>query len=89
MRATGASNAATGSIAANTDSTLTLTPPARCVLISNLSGAPFYVRLNAEVSDTVYDFVVQHGERAWITDVVVETVHVYGNAVAGVRVVGW
>ena len=89
MQASGASHAATGSITANTDSALTLTPPSSDVLISNLSGVPFYVRINAEVSASVYDFMVQDGERAWITDVMVETVHVYGNATSGLNVVGW
>ena len=38
---------------------------------------------------TVYDFVLAAGERAFITDVEVQTVHVYTDATAGLRVVCW
>ncbi len=87
--ATGASRAATGTITANTDSALTLADPSSCVLISNNSGVSFYLRLNGAVSATVYDLVLANAERVWIRDVRCETVHVYGNATSGLRVVYW
>ena len=89
MVATGASKAATGTISANEDSTLTLADPSSCVLISNISGVSFYIRLNGAVSTTVYDLVLADAERVWIRDVRCETVHVYGNATSGLRVVYW
>lgn len=88
--ASGASTAATGSITANTDSTLTLARPSDQVLISNEENAvKAYVRLNGAVSPTVYDFVLAAGERVVVSDVRVETVHVYTNSTTGVRVVAW
>ena len=87
--ATGASQAATGTITANTDSTLALARPSDCVLISNNSGVSFYIRLNGAVSTSVYDLVLADAERVWIRDVRVESVHVYGNATSGLRVVYW
>ena len=87
--ATGASRAATGSITANEDSTLTLAAPSAQVMISNDSAVPAYVRLNGAVSSTVYDFVLAAGDRAYVEDVVVATVHVYMNATSGLRVACW
>jgi hypothetical protein len=89
MRATGASRAATGTLTANQDSTLTLTDASACVLVSNASGVEAYIRLNAAVSSLLYDFILAHNQRAWITDIAVATVHVYANANSGVRVVYW
>ena len=89
MVATGASRAATGSIAANTDSTLTLADPSAQVMLTNNSSVTAYVRLNGAVSTSVYDFVLYSGDRAWIEDVVVRSVHVYMNATSGLRVVYW
>jgi hypothetical protein len=89
MPATGASRSATGSITANVDSTLTLANPSACVLIDNHSGVTFNLRLNAAVSPTTFDFQLADGERAWITDIRVDTVHVYGNATTGLTAVYW
>ena len=86
---TGASGAATGTIVADTDSTLTLSRPSDCVLVSNNSGVGFFVRLNGAVSAVAYDFYLADGERVWIRDVLVATVHVHGNATSGLRVVFW
>jgi len=86
---TGASRAATGSITANVDSTLTLAEPSNCVLISNNSGATFYIAINQTASPTSYDFILGDQGRAWITDIVVQTIHVYGNATDNLRVIHW
>ena len=87
--ASGASRAATGSIAANVDSTLTLADKSAMVMITNSSAVPAYLRLNGAVSTTVYDLLLGAGERAWVEDVEVATVHVYMNATSGLRVVYW
>jgi len=86
---TGASRAATGSITNNTDSTLTLADSSACALVTNISGVDFYIRINGAVSATVYDFILAHNQRVWITDISIATVHVYGNATSGLRVVYW
>lgn len=87
--ATGASRAATGSISANADSTLTLVEPSDQVMITNDSAVTAYVRLNGAVSASVYDFVLSAGDAEWVEGVKIETVHVYMNATAGLRVVAW
>lgn len=87
--ASGASRAATGSISANADSVLALESPSSQVLISNNAAAACYVRINGAVSTTVYDAILAAGDRMWVEEVVVETVHVYVNATSGVRVVYW
>ena len=87
--ATGASRAATGTITANVDSTLTLADPSAQVMISNHSAVQAYIRLNAAVSHSLYDFILGVGDRAFISDVITQTVHVYMNATAGLRVVYW
>ena len=90
MYASGASQAATGAITANTDSTLTLPHTSAQVIISNDENTKkAYIRLNGPVSPTVYDFVLRAGDCAFITDVAVNTVHVYTDATAGLRVVCW
>jgi len=87
--ATGASRAATGTITANTDSGLALADPSAQVMITNDAAVTAYVRLNGAVSTSVYDFVLYSGDRAWVEDVVVRSVHVYMNATSGLRVVYW
>lgn len=89
MFATGASRAATGTITANTDSTLTLPNASSQVVITNASAVPAYIRLNGAVSTTLHDFILAAGGRAYVEDVMVETVHVYMDATAGLRVVYW
>ena len=87
--ATGPSRAATGSITANTDSTLTLADPSSQVLISNHGAVQAYVRINGPCNASTHDMILGVGDRAWIEDVVIETVHVYMNATSGIRVVYW
>ena len=89
MPATGASRAATGTITANTDSALALADASSQVMITNDSSVTAYVRLNGAVSTSVYDFLLYSGDRAWIEDVVIRSVHVYMNATSGLRVVYW
>lgn len=89
MLGTGASNTATGSISANTDSALTLARASDCVLISNNSAVDAYIRLNGAVSPTVYDIILAPDERAWITNIVITTVHVYANTTSGIKAVYW
>ena len=88
-KATGPSRAATGSITANTDSTLTLADPSSCVLIDNHSGETANIRLNGAATNTIFDLQLADGERAWITDIVVKTIHVYVNATSGIHAVYW
>ena len=69
---------------------MTLPHTSAQVIISNDENTKkAYVRLNGPVSPTVYDFVLAAGERAFITDIEVSTVHVYTDATAGLRVVCW
>ena len=89
MTATGSSRAATGTITSNTDSTLTLVEPSSHVLITNEAAVTFACRINGAVTATEFDFKIAPGERVWVRDIEVQTVHVYGAATAGLRVVAW
>ncbi len=89
VKATGASRAAVGVVAADEDSTLVLVEKSALVLISNHSGATARVALNQAVTTDAYDFRLEDGERVWIDAVAVAEVHVLVNASSGIRVVYW
>lgn len=81
---TGASVGATGSITANTSSTLTFSNPVTVVMLHNNSGVGAYFKLNGALTGsppTDYDFFLADGEsKEYVAEEFeVSTVHVYMN----------
>ena len=89
----GASEAATGSVSANTASALTFASGMKKVVVNNNSGQTAYVKFNDAaspvVNTTVYDTFLKDGEKFILEGGVVTNVSVYVAATSGIRVVGW
>ena len=75
--ATGPSQAATGTVTADTASTLTLARPTSMVLITNYGQNAAFFSLNRSASETDFDFLLAGQSSVWISQVKVTTIGVY------------